>query len=49
MSLPGELLDAGAAALNQNDQHDGTQNSGYDPDQSCVVHLILLSITAENS
>jgi hypothetical protein len=49
MNLPGELLDAGPAALNQNDQHDGTYNSGYDPDQSCVVHLILLSITSVNS
>jgi hypothetical protein len=41
--LNGRLTNLGAAALDQNDQHDHKQNSGYDPDQSCVIHVLPLS------
>ena len=34
-----ELVDLGAAALDQNNQHDGEQNAGYDTDESNAVHL----------
>jgi hypothetical protein len=32
------LLDPRAAALNQQDQYDYEQNTGYDPDNDCAVH-----------
>jgi len=35
---PSELLGSGAAALNQNDQHDNKENSGNDPDNRGTVH-----------
>lgn len=34
-----ELLDAGAAALNQNNQDDGKENAGNNANQESAVHL----------
>jgi hypothetical protein len=34
-----ELLDAGAAALNQNNEYDDEENAGNNADQESAVHL----------
>jgi hypothetical protein len=33
------LLDAGAAALNQNNEHDDKENTGSDANQDCAIHF----------
>jgi hypothetical protein len=33
------LLDAGAAALNQNNEHDDKENTGSDTNQDCAIHF----------
>jgi hypothetical protein len=38
-----ELLDASAATLDQDDQHDDEQHAGSNPDKSGTVHFKFLS------
>jgi hypothetical protein len=39
LSAPASLLDASAAALNQNSKKDDKQNASYDAENQCSVHI----------